>query len=60
MFGYEDDNLDEDEEAKKMVREKNTLAARYQTKPKPMSFIDVLLQHLVYKKKYSKLKDKNK
>ena len=60
MFGHSTKSVEEDEEAIRLVREKNTLAARYQSKPKPMGYFDVSIQHLVYKKKYAKLKDKNK
>lgn len=55
MFGYSKDAVEEDKEAIEMIKFKNTLAARYQEKPKPMMCVDVVLQHLIYKKKYSKL-----
>lgn len=60
MFGHSNKAVEEDPIAIKMIQEKNTLAARYQKNPKPMGFFDVFIQHLVYKKKYSKLKDNNK
>jgi len=58
MFGYSKAGVDEDKEAIKQVRYKNSLAASYQTKLKPMKCLDVLIQHFVYKKKYAKLKNK--
>ena len=60
MFGYSKVALEEDKKAVELIKFKNTLAARYQVKPKPMGCLDVRLQHFVYKKKYSKLKEKNK
>ncbi|MCQ2795135.1 MAG: class II aldolase/adducin family protein [Bacilli bacterium] len=60
MFGFGKTAVEEDEEAIKLIKEKNTLAARYQKKLKPMGCFDVFIQHLVYKKKYAKLKDSNK
>ncbi|MCQ2792635.1 MAG: class II aldolase/adducin family protein [Bacilli bacterium] len=60
MFGNKNQAMEDDQEALEMVRYKNTLAARYQRKLHPMKKLDVFLQHLVYQKKYSKLKDKNK
>lgn len=60
MFGHSQSAVEEDAEAIRLVKEKNTLAARYQKKLKPMGCFDVFIQHLVYKKKYAKLKDKNK
>ena len=58
MFGYSKKAVEEDKEAVELVKYKNTLAAKYQKKLKPMKCLDVLLQHFIYKKKYSKLKDK--
>lgn len=46
----------EDKEAIELLRFKNSLAAHMSSKP--MKKFDVLLQNFVYKKKYSKLKDK--
>lgn len=60
MFGFGKDAVEEDAEAIRLVKEKNVLAARYQKKLKPMGCFDVFIQHLVYKKKYAKLKDNNK
>lgn len=60
MFGHGKKAVEEDIEAVKMIQFKNTLAARYQKKVKPMGCFDVFIQHLVYKKKYAKLKDSNK
>ena len=48
----------EDEEALKIIKEKNTYACLYAKNAKPINFFDALLQHTVYKTKYSKLKDK--
>lgn len=60
MFGHSLKAVEEDNEAIELIKYKNALAAKYQAKLKPMGCLDVFLQHLVYKKKYSKLKDKNK
>lgn len=60
MFGFGKDAVEEDAEAIRLVKEKNTMAARYLTRLKPMGSLDVFIQHLVYKKKYAKLKDNNK
>lgn len=60
MFGHGAKAVEEDKEAIELIKFKNTLAARYQKKLRPMHGLDVFLQHLIYKKKYSKLKDKNK
>ena len=51
-------NDGEDEEAIKMVKEKNAAAQLYAINSKPLSFIDAKLQHLIYKAKYSKLRGK--
>lgn len=59
MFGYSSNAVEEDKEAVELIKYKNTLAARYQSKLKPMGCLDVMLQHFIYKKKYSKIKDKN-
>lgn len=48
----------EDEEAIKMVSEKNAAAMLYACQVKPLGFIDRNLQHLIYKLKYSKLRNK--
>ena len=48
----------EDQDAIKMVKEKNAAAALYAKDGKPMNKFDVKLQRFVYTKKYSKLKDK--
>lgn len=48
----------EDEEAKKMVSEKNAAANLYVIDGKPLGLIDQKLQHLIYKFKYSKLRNK--
>ena len=48
----------EDEEAIKMVKEKNAAAFLYARKAKPINPIDHLIQHLVYRLKYSKLRNK--
>lgn len=60
MFGYSKKAVEEDKEAIELIKFKNALAASYQTKLKPMKCLDVLLQHLIYKKKYSKLAKKAK
>lgn len=57
MFGHSDSAVEEDQEAINLIKFKNTLAARYQSKLKPMKRLDVALQHFIYKKKYSKLKN---
>jgi len=51
------DKID-DEEGLKLVTEKNAAAALYVRDAKPISKLDQTIQHLVYIKKYSKLKDK--
>ena len=48
----------EDEQAIKMVSEKNAAAQLYAINAKPLGVLDHMLQHAVYKFKYSKLKDK--
>jgi len=58
MFGYSSKAVEEDEEAVNLIKFKNTLAARYQRRVRPMKCLDVMLQHFIYKKKYSKLKNK--
>jgi len=60
MFGYGKEAVEEDTEAVNLIKYKNALAARYQKKLRPMKCLDVMLQHFIYKKKYSKLKDSNK
>jgi len=47
----------EDQEAIKMISEKNAAAMLYAKNAKPISFPDCKLQHAVYKMKYSKLRD---
>ena len=49
---------EEDEEAIRMVKEKNAAAMLYAKNAKPLSAIDHNIQHLVYLFKYSKLRDK--
>jgi len=58
MYGYSSLPIEADEEAAKLVKTKNIYAARYQKKVKPMNCFDVLLQHYIYKKKYSKIAKK--
>lgn len=58
MMGFGKKSVTEDSEAVNLIIEKNKLAAMVSKKVKPMNFFDVSLQHFVYKKKYSKLKDK--
>lgn len=60
MFGYSSNAVEEDQEAINLIKEKNALAATFTSHAKPMKCLDVVLQHFIYKKKYSKLKDKNK
>lgn len=48
----------EDKEAQKMVAEKNAAAMLYAINSKPLNTIDQNLQHIIYKYKYSKLRDK--
>lgn len=60
MFGHSKVAVEEDKEAIELIKFKNSLAASYQTKPKPMKCLDVALQHFIYKKKYSKLANKAK
>ena len=49
-------NPGEDEDAVKLVREKNAAAACYVSAAKPLSPVIAALEHLVYTRKYSKLK----
>jgi len=58
MFGFNGKAVEEDELAQKLIKEKNALAANYNKKAGTMNFFDVLLQNIVYKLKYSKLKNK--
>lgn len=51
-------NDNEDEEAIKMVSEKNAAAQLYAINSKPLNKADALLQHTIYKFKYSKLRGK--
>lgn len=51
-------NDNEDEEAIKMVSEKNAAAQLYAINSKPLGVLDRNLQHLIYKFKYSKMRDK--
>lgn len=51
-------NEGEDEEAIKMVSEKNAAAQLYAVNAKPLSKFDAKLQHTIYKFKYSKLRGK--
>ena len=48
----------EDEQAIKMVKEKNAAAQLYAINSRPINRIDAATQHLVYKVKYSKLRGK--
>lgn len=48
----------EDEEALEIIKEKNIKANLYVKDSKPLKDFDVKLQHFVYTRKYSKLKDK--
>ena len=48
----------EDEDAIKLVKEKNAAARAYAINSKPLNKLDAKLQHFVYLKKYSKLKEK--
>ena len=65
MLPYLDDyaqmfplNNEDDKEAIKMVSEKNAAAQLYAINSKPLGKLDRQLQHLIYKFKYSKLRDK--
>lgn len=60
MFGYSKNPVEEDKEAVELIKFKNSLAASYQRKLKSMKCLDVMLQHFIYKKKYSKLAKKAK
>lgn len=60
MFGHSKKAVEEDKEAIELIKFKNSLAASYQKKLKPMKCLDVALQHFIYKKKYSKLANKAK
>ena len=55
MFPLKDED---DEEAIKMVSEKNAAAMLYSINAKPLSNFDHNLQHLIYRIKYSKLRNK--
>ena len=55
MFGFGSPADTEDPEAVKLVRLKNAAAAGYARSAKPLCVPDVLLQHAVYKLKYSRL-----
>lgn len=48
----------EDTEAAEMIRNKNAAASLYSSDAKPLSYLDTLLQRLIYILKYSKLRDK--
>ena len=50
-------NKNEDQEALRLVTEKNAAANLYAKDSKPIGLIDATIQHLVYSLKYSKLKD---
>ena len=54
MFPLQDG---EDEEAIDLVKKKNAAAMLYSSNTKPLNFFDAKIQHLVYKMKYSKLKN---
>jgi len=58
MYGFNGVAVEEDETAQRLIKEKNALAANYNKTAGTMNFFDVLIQNLVYKKKYSKLKNK--
>lgn len=58
MFGKRTNPVEDDNEAIELIKYKNSLASSFASKSKPMALFDVWLQHFVYKKKYSKLKDK--
>jgi len=59
MMGFgRADVTSEDQEAITLIKEKNRLAVRFAKTAKPLNPFDVLLQHTVYKMKYSKLKNK--
>lgn len=65
MFPYLDDYAQmfpikehDDLEAEKMITEKNAAAMLYAVNSKPIGKFDHNIQHLVYKFKYSKLRDK--
>lgn len=61
MFGHGKKAVEEDEEAISLIKLKNSLAAQYADKnTQPLGCFDVTIQHFIYKKKYAKLKDKNK
>ena len=47
----------EDQEAIDLVKKKNAAAMLYSSNTKPLGFFDAKIQHLVYKMKYSKLKN---
>lgn len=49
---------EDDKEAIKMVLDKNIAAQNYAEGSKPLGFIDSNIQHIIYKLKYSKLRDK--
>ncbi|MBQ0125076.1 MAG: class II aldolase/adducin family protein [Clostridiales bacterium] len=49
---------DDDAEAVAMIKQKNTDAAKYVRSGKPIGALDAWIQHFVYKKKYSKIKDR--
>ncbi len=55
---YEKDGNVDDKEALKMVTEKNAAAMAYARDGKPMGKFDAMLQHFIYKTKYSKLRNK--
>ena len=54
MFPVQDG---EDQEAVEIVKKKNAAAMLYAVNSKPLGFFDRTIQHLVYKMKYSKLKN---
>ncbi|MCQ2436642.1 MAG: class II aldolase/adducin family protein [Clostridia bacterium] len=48
----------DDAEAVEMIKAKNSAAARYVRNGRPISAADAFIQHFVYIKKYSKIKDR--
>jgi len=49
-------STDEEKQTLDLITEKNNAAARYNSYRKSMNIFDVMLQHFVYKKKYSKMR----
>jgi len=59
-FGNSGISIEKDKEVNDLLKEKNALASNYSKTGKKLNVFDVMLQNFVYKKKYSKLKDKRK